>query len=130
MEITRSKSDFWFVCGDIAVIKDKKLSPCDKAVYMVFCAHAEVKTRKTLISVKTLAEETGCGIRTAQKSIKTLVERGVLERKEQYKDGRQMTSSYRLIGHNAECYRNSGVTEEPLPENAIADLTVLVECNI
>ena len=129
MEITRSKSDFWFVCGDIAVIKDKKLSPCDKAVYMVFCAHADVKTRKTPISVKTLAEETGCGIRTVQKCIKALIKRGVLERKEQYKGGRQTASSYRLIGHNAECYRNAAPTGEPLPENPMADLTALEEAS-
>jgi hypothetical protein len=130
MEISRPKSDFWFACVDIAVIKDEKLSPCDKAIYMTFCAHADVKTRKTPISVKTLADETGCGIRTAQKSIKTLIERGVLERREQYKDGRQLVSSYRLIGHNAGCYRRSDVTEEfspHLPENPIDDLTALEE---
>jgi hypothetical protein len=128
MEISRTKSDFWFACVDIAVIKDEKLSPCDKAIYMTFCAHADVKTRKTPLSVKKLADETGCGIRTAQKSIKTLIERGVLERREQYKDGRQLTSSYRLIGHNAGCYRSSDVTEKflpALPENPIADLTAL-----
>jgi DNA replication protein DnaC len=96
MEISRPKSDFWFACVDIAVIKDEKLSPCDKAIYMTLCAHADVRTRKTPLSVKKLADETGCGIRTAQKSIKTLIERGVLERREQYKDGRQLTSSYRL----------------------------------
>jgi hypothetical protein len=126
MEISRPKSDFWFACVDIAVIKDEKLSPCDKAIYMTLCAHADVKTRKTPLSVKKLAGETGCGIRTAQKSIKTLIERGVLERREQYKDGRQLTSSYRLIGHNAGCYRSSDGTEKflpALPENPIADLT-------
>jgi DNA-binding Lrp family transcriptional regulator len=130
MEISRPKSDFWFACVDIAVIKDEKLSPCDKAIYMTLCAHADVRTRKTPLSVKKLADETGCGIRTAQKSIKTLIERGVLERREQYKDGRQLTSSYRLIGHNAECYRSSDGTEKflpALPENPITDLTVLEE---
>ncbi|MDR1514980.1 MAG: helix-turn-helix domain-containing protein, partial [Synergistaceae bacterium] len=127
MGISCQKSDFWYARVDIPVIKDAKLSPCDKAAYAVFCAHANVKTRETPISVKTLADETGCGIRTAQKSIKALIERGVLERKEQYEDGRQTTSLYRLIGHNALCYRNPGVVEESLPallENPVDVLTV------
>jgi hypothetical protein len=56
-----------------------------------------------------------------------LLERGVLERREQYKDGRQLTSSYRLIGHNTECYRSSDVTGKYVPETPIADLTALEE---
>jgi DNA-binding Lrp family transcriptional regulator len=127
MEISRPRTDFWFACVDIAVIKDEKLSPCDKAIYMTLCAHAGVKTRKTPLSVKKLADETGCGVRTAQKSIRTLVERGVLERREQYKDGRQITSSYHLIGHNAECYRSTDITEESPHKNPVDDPTALEE---
>jgi hypothetical protein len=124
MDITRPKSDFWFVCVDIAVIKDEKLSPRDKAIYMTFCAYADVKTRETPISVKTLADKTGCGIRTAQKSIKELIERGVLERKEQYKDGKQTESLYRLIGHDAPCYLIPDISEEPSPEKLTSGLNV------
>ncbi|MDR1510429.1 MAG: helix-turn-helix domain-containing protein [Synergistaceae bacterium] len=91
---------------------------------MTFCTHADVWTRKTPLSVKTLADETGCGIRTAQKSIKALIERGVLERKEQYKGGRQTESLYRLIGHDAPCYRTPNVTEGSSSEKLTVGLTV------
>jgi hypothetical protein len=100
----RGDNDFWFACVDIKVMLDKELTPCDKAIFAVICSHADVKTRKIILSVKTIAEETGCGVRTAQKSMQALVGRGVIERVERFANGKQMASSYRIVGHRAICY--------------------------
>jgi DNA-binding Lrp family transcriptional regulator len=121
IEITRPKSDFWFACVDIEVIKDNVLSPCDKAVFMAICAHADVKTRTTPIAVKSLAREVGCSERSVQNSIKMLMERGVLGRTERFKNGRQITSSYQVIGHNADCYRSPRISESEKPDSDIED---------
>lgn len=121
----RGNGDFWFACVDLKVIRDKTLTPCDKAVFAVICAHVDIRTRSTPLAVKTIAEEAGCGIRTAQKSIAALVERGVLERVERFRDGRQITSAYRIVGHRADCYRtddkgaeSAGYVENDTPGGA------------
>jgi predicted transcriptional regulator len=101
-----TRPDFWFARVDLNVIKDRSLSPCDKAVYAVICAHVDVRTRTISLSVKRIAQETGCAVRTAQKSIQALVKRGVIERAEKFDNGRQLASTYRVIGRDAECYRD------------------------
>ena len=37
----RSKSEFWFTCVDINVLRDPSLSSWDKAAYGVICSHAD-----------------------------------------------------------------------------------------
>lgn len=100
----RGQGDFWFACVDIAVIKDKELSPSDKAVYGVVCAHVNVQTRSCPLKVKTIAMESGCSERTVQESIKHLLERGVILRVERFINGKQKASVYRIVGHRAACY--------------------------
>jgi DNA-binding Lrp family transcriptional regulator len=104
---SRNSSDFWFACVDIQVIKDPTLSPCDKAVYAVICAHANVQTRTCPLRVQTIADEANCSVRSVQESLKTLVERGVIERVERFENGKQKASSYKIVGHKAKCYRNT-----------------------
>jgi DNA-binding Lrp family transcriptional regulator len=110
----RKCSEFWFACVDIQVIKDKTLSPCDKTVYSVICAHADVETRTCSLRVKTIAEEANCSVRSVQESLKALVERGVIERTERFENGKQKASSYKIIGHKAKCYKNTDLgSDEP-----------------
>jgi hypothetical protein len=45
--------------------------------------------------------------------LQTLVKRGVIERVERFRNGKQMACIYRIVGHNAECYKKpDGGTEE------------------
>jgi DNA-binding Lrp family transcriptional regulator len=103
----RAASDFWFACVDVDVIKDKTLSTCDKAVYSVICAHVNIRTRTCPLRVKTIAEEANCSVRSVQESLKTLVERGVVERAQCFENGKQKASTYKIVGHRAQCYRGA-----------------------
>ena len=103
----RGPSDFWFACVDIEVIKDRTLSPCDKTVYSVICAHVNIQTRSCPLRVKTIAEEANCSVRSVQESLKALVARGVIERAERFEDGAQKASVYRIVGHRAPCYEDA-----------------------
>lgn len=103
----RGQSDFWFACVDIEVIRDRELSPNDKAVYSVICSHVDVRSRSCPLKVQTIADEAGCAVRTAQESLKHLVSRGVLERAERFVNGKQQASAYRIVGHRAPCYRGA-----------------------
>jgi DNA-binding Lrp family transcriptional regulator len=103
----RGSDDFWFACVDLMVLKDKALSPCDKTVFSVICGHVNVHTRSCPLRVKTIAEEVGCSVRSAQESLKALVDRGVIERLERFENGKQQASVYKIIGHHAPCYRGA-----------------------
>ena len=103
----RSQADFWFACVDIRVIQDRTLGVSDKAVYAVICAKVDVKSREYVLSVGEIAEMAGVSVRTAQRSIQTLLDRGVLQREDRFQNGKQLPSTYRIVGHNAECYQES-----------------------
>jgi hypothetical protein len=103
----RDSRDFWFACVDIQVIRDRMLSPCDKAVYAVICSHVNVETRSCPLRIRTIAEEAKCSVRSVQESLKALVERGVIERMPRFENGKQKASIYRIVGHRAQCYNNS-----------------------
>ena len=102
----REQSDFWFACVDLAVIRDKNLSPRDFKVYCVICSYVNVQTRSWSLRVKTIAEAAGCSVRVVQESLKALIARGVIERTERYRGGKQLPSSYRIVGYRAACYRS------------------------
>lgn len=108
----RSKSNFWFACVDIDVLRDTLLSPFDKAVYGVICSHANVKTRVSTLSVSTIAKEASCGECTTQNCIKKLIERGILEREPRFVNGRQVSNLYRVVGRDAACYKETGGIQE------------------
>jgi predicted transcriptional regulator len=103
----REQSDFWFACVDISVIRDTSLSPCDKAVFAVICSYVNIQSRHWILKVQTIADAAGCGIRTAQKSLQALVNRGVIERISRFENGKQKASTYRIIGHRAKCYESA-----------------------
>jgi hypothetical protein len=90
---------------DIDVIRDKMLSMNDKLVYSFICTHATPQIRECSIRVETLAEESGYSVLEVEKSLKTLIERGVLERIECFgEDEHEKNSVYKLIGYRAPCY--------------------------
>jgi hypothetical protein len=103
----RDASDFWFACVDIEVIKDRRLSPCDKTVFAIVCGHVNVQTRSGPLRIKSIAEEVGCNVRSVQESMKILFERGIIERVERFENGKQRASLYKIIGHLAPCYRGA-----------------------
>lgn len=108
VNIQRSPADFWFACVDIKVLTDKELSPIDKVVYCIVCAHVNTQNRNCNLRIKTIAEEAGCSIRSVQNSLNALVERGVIERTERFIEGSQVSSHYQVIGHRASCYVEEG----------------------
>jgi hypothetical protein len=111
----RGPSDFWFAMVDLKVIRDRVLSPCDKAVYSVVCSHVDTRTRTCPLKVATIAEEANCSVRSVQESLKNLEKRGVLARRERYEDGKQKASVYKIVGHCAECYAEPrGAESAPL----------------
>ena len=110
----RGQSDFWFAYVDLQVIKDRTLSPCDKAVYSVICAHANIQTRACPLKIKTIALEANCSERSVQLSLKALAERGVIERTERFENGKQKASVFRIVGHRAACYM--GAESAPIVE--------------
>jgi predicted transcriptional regulator len=114
----RGDDAFWFACVDLKILKDPTLSPCDKTVFSVICAHVDVQTRSCPLRVKTLAEEVGCSVRTVQDSLKALLERGVIERTERFEDGKQKASVYKIVGQQASCYRgaDSAPSEKSAPQ--------------
>ena len=109
----RSRSAFWFACVDIEVIKDPELSPIDKTVFTVICAHVNTKTRTGSLKVGTIAKEASCSERSVQNSLRALEVRGVLERNTKFKDGRQVANIWRIVGFEAPCYADRGAGDSP-----------------
>jgi DNA-binding MarR family transcriptional regulator len=103
---------FWYARTDIAVSHDRALKPLHKAVFQVICTHVDLKTRIAPLRVITIASETGCSERSVQNAIKSLVKRGVLERTPCFRGNRQIANSYRVIGHEAECYKGTQLAED------------------
>lgn len=110
--MNEQQTKFWFACVDGKVARDPTLSPFDKAVFLVLCSHADTDNRECYLKVKTIAYEAGCSERSTQKSLKTLTERGIIERKERFEDNRQLPSLYRIIGEKAPCYAEQGCPPE------------------
>ena len=107
-----SDKKFWFARVDIMVLRDKTLRPCEKTIFSVICANADVGTRSASLPVKEIAEQVNCGVRTVQKGIQTLLARGVIERLEQFENGQQVACEYRIVGCDAECYKTAQSAEE------------------
>ena len=89
---------FWYCQVDIDVLRDPSLSTTDKAIYAVLCSYMSVGDRSGRPSIGTLAEVSGCSKNTVRTSIKNLIARGVIERKERFYDGRQTSCVYKVIG--------------------------------
>lgn len=99
--------DFWWTCVDRCVIRDKDLSPIDKTVYAVLCSFASTYERKCFPKVATIAAYARCSVRSTQESLKRLQSKKYLRRTPRYKNKRQLSSEYTLIGHRA---RNASPT--------------------
>ena len=125
-----SKSRFWYVLTDIAVILDRCLTPRDKTVFMVLRVHADRETRTTVLAMKTIADEAVCSERSALNAINTLVKRGVIERNIRFRGNRQSANSYRIIGHEAECYQKDTPPENCLLENRTEDFAEPAENDV
>ena len=104
-DVQRSSSVFWFVCVDIDVLEDERLTPIEKVVFALLCRYASPQNRAGYPSIKTLAQKAKCSEFSVQKAIKRLVEFGLVKRQERFINGRQTTSLYTVIGFKAPCYR-------------------------
>ena len=109
-------SGFWFASVDIKVLTDKNLSPIDKVVYGVLCAHADTNSKKCILKIETIAEEACCSARSVKNSLRKLAERGIIKRTERFFHNRQVATSYEVIGYKAECYAENsrGAGDSPL----------------
>lgn len=108
IDVQRDSSDLWFAMVDLKVATDSTLSPIDKAVFCVLCVHVNWQKRDCWLKVETIAKEAGCSERSVQNSLKCLEERGIIERETRFSEGRQISSSYRIIGYKAKCYADEG----------------------
>lgn len=114
----REQSDFWFACIDNAVIFDPNLSMLDFRVFCILRAFVNVRTNEWVLRVKTLADKAGVSERSVQRSLKVLVERGLIEREERFCKGKQSASLYRIIGHRAACYQNDEIAKGDTPDTS------------
>lgn len=105
---------YWFACVDREVAVDPTLSPIDKAVFAVLCAHADNDSRECYLKVATIAYEAGCSERSVQNSLKKLEELGIIERKARFENNKQLSSLYRIIGYKAPCYATQGDAPSPI----------------
>lgn len=99
-----SRSPLPFVLIDRAVILDTTLSPVDKAVFNVLCAHANYDSHECWLKIATIAQEASCSVRSVHNSLNTLEERGIIQHTPRFSDGRKISSSYKVIGSYAPCY--------------------------
>ena len=106
-----ANNKFWFAAVDRKVLMDRKLTPTDKTVFGVLCAHADKNTRKCWPKVKTIADEANCSVRSVQNSLKKLESRGIIKRMPEFCNNKQMATHYYIIGYKAECYSDMACTE-------------------
>lgn len=118
----RDSRDFWWVCVDICVLRDKDLSPLTKAVYAVLCTFASTTGRTCYPKVSTLAEETGCSVRSTQEALKALEAKDYLRRTERFRGSKQISSEYEMLGHRgAESASPEGGVQQVHPRGAKND---------
>ena len=111
LEVQRSQSSWWFACVDVDVWDDDSLSTIDKSVFTVLCIHASIGRRDCKLKIETIARKASCSVRSVQKSMKKLTERGLIKREERFYEGKQISSHFEIVGHEAPCYReNEGCT--------------------
>jgi hypothetical protein len=86
-----------------------ELSAYDKLVYAILCGHAN-RDGNAMLYVKTIAEEASCSERQTQRALANLEARGLLIRRAQNRNGRQIFNIYEVYGFDAY------VSGEPAPE--------------
>ena len=107
----RDNRDFWFSHLDIQVMQYKGLSFYAKAIYALLTTYVDIRTRSWSVKAKTLAETAGISERQTRYALKELKDMGIITIEAVYKDGHQKASVYTLIGHNAQCFRETSVQE-------------------
>ena len=111
IKVKRNSSSWWFACVDVDVWDDDTLSTIDKSVFTVLCIHASIGSRDCKLKIETIARKASCSVRSVQNSMKKLTERGLIKREERFHDGKQISSRFQIVGHEAPCYReNEGCT--------------------
>ena len=111
--------DFWFSHLDIQVMQSKSLSFYAKGIYALLTTYMDIRTRSWSVKAKTLAETAGISERQTRYALKELKDMGIITIEAVYKDGHQKASIYTLIGHNAQCFRETsvhGVQAENVPD--------------
>lgn len=99
---------FWWAAVDVAVLRDRELSPWAKVIYAVLCTYAD-RTRVCFPSVATLCSDAGMSERQARYALKELEKSGYVEKRPQFReDGGQGANLYRIVGH---CRVGEGVAE-------------------
>jgi DNA-binding transcriptional ArsR family regulator len=99
---------FWWAAVDVAVLRDRELSPWAKVIYAVLCTYAD-RTRVCFPSVATLCSDAGMSERQARYALKELEKSGYVEKRPQFReDGGQGANLFRIVGH---CRGGEGVAE-------------------
>lgn len=112
--------DFWFAIVDIKVLQDKNLTPCDKLVYAGLCTFASVNGRRACFpKIKTIAEAVSCSERSVQEGLKRLEAAGYIERRERFREGKQLSSEYVILGHKAQ---GMGAESAPIEAGGVQNL--------
>lgn len=101
---------FWWAAVDVAVLRDRELSPWAKVIYAVLCTYAD-RTRVCFPSVATLCSDAGMSERQARYALKELEKSGYVEKRPQFReDGGQGANLFRIVGHcrGGECVAEGG----------------------
>lgn len=89
-----------YIKGDFTVVPNRGKIRGEQShvqsVYMWMCAHSDTNGR-CFPSIKTLAEEAGCGERTVYRSIARLVEIGVLNKTNRFGDNQKLSNEYQIM---------------------------------
>ncbi len=100
-------TDFYFTITDNCVMIDARFTSTERLVYWVLCKHANIKTKTCRVYLKTIAKEVACCVKTVQRALKKLLEKGVIFIETCFmKNGSKAASKYTIIGKEAECYKN------------------------
>lgn len=108
-KFNKDNEKFYFTQPENAVMFDKEISSTAKVVYCAILKYANVKTRQCALFLKTLAQEVGRSIRTIQRALKQLIEKGFIIRTERYGiDGGNIASNFEVITQSG---KREGVTQ-------------------
>ncbi|MBQ4402693.1 MAG: helix-turn-helix domain-containing protein [Synergistaceae bacterium] len=89
---------YHFTQPENTVMFDTTLSPTVKVVYCAILKHIDKDTKKCLLYMKTLAQDVGRSVRTIQRAVSVLIDKGLITRQERYaQHGGNSASCFALV---------------------------------
>ena len=107
---------------DKNIATDSSLSTADKAVYAVLRILADNEALECSPKVRTIAIKASCSQRAVYRSLNNLEAIGAIKRTPRYRNHRQISSLYKILGYKPACNSDtSNVSNTDYHSNTIAD---------